>query len=216
MKTKAEIDGWKDRLHERVGGDRVSAAELLDLDTVRGDFDLDPQFRQLHPKGRPLKPAAVLVPIVDRDPAPTILLTLRPDDLPSHAGQVAFPGGKLEEHDEGPFEAALREAEEEVGLDPDLVTIVGHLDTYETGTGFRILPVISIVKPDLKLIIDEREVAEAFEVPFSFLMDPANHERHSAVYGGRRRHYYAMPYEGYYIWGATAGMLVNLYDTLYG
>ena len=193
------------------------------LPGLRGDHDLNPPERQppegnvwVEPEERAsLRPAAVLVPIVEHAHGPHVLLTRRADHLGTHSGQVAFPGGKIDPG-ETPAEAALREAEEEVGLDRSFVEVAGYLDAYETGTGFRILPVVGFVTPGFSLTISPGEVAEAFEVPLSFLMNPANHERHSAVWRGRRREYYAMPYNGHYIWGATAGMLKNMYDRLYG
>ena len=145
----------------------------------------------------------------------SVLLTRRADTLVRHTGQIAFPGGRLDPG-ETAVQAALREADEEVALNPAKVEVLGLSDAYETGTGFRILPVVAFVTPGFSLTISPHEVAEAFEVPFDFLMDPANHKRHSAVWRGKRREYYAMPYNGHYIWGATAGMLKNMYDRLYG
>lgn len=181
---------------------------------VRGDKDLNPDD-WVDPKDRPdLRLAAVLVPIIEHDTGPTVLLTRRADHLNSHSGQVAFPGGKVEP-DETPVEGALREAEEEVGLDRSFVDVAGFLNPYETGTGFRILPVISFVRPGFSLTAEPGEVAEIFEVPLGFLMNVDNHERHSVFWRGKRRAYYAMPYQGHYIWGATAGMIRNLHDRLH-
>ncbi|MBX3496315.1 MAG: CoA pyrophosphatase [Parvibaculum sp.] len=185
---------------------------------LRGDHDLNPPDAHVwvEPEERPsLRAAAVLVPVIEHAHGPHVLLTRRAEHLGTHSGQVAFPGGKIDPG-ETPAEAALREAEEEVGLARSHVTVAGYLDAYETGTGFRILPVVAFVTPGFSLTISPHEVAEAFEVPLEFLMDPANHQRHSAVWRGRRREYYAMPYNGHYIWGATAGMLKNMYDRLYG
>lgn len=180
---------------------------------VRGDHDLNPDD-WADPEDKPdLRLAAVLVPIVEHDDGATVLLTRRADHLNSHSGQVAFPGGKLEPG-ETPVEAALREAEEEIGLDPAHVEVVGFIDPYETGTGFRILPVISFVRPGFELKAAPGEVAEIFEVPLSFLLNEDNHERHSVFWKGKRRAYYAMPYRGHYIWGATAGMIRNLSDRM--
>jgi 8-oxo-dGTP pyrophosphatase MutT (NUDIX family) len=180
---------------------------------VRGDKDLNPDD-WVDPKDRPdLRLAAVLVPIIEHDAGPTVLLTRRADHLNSHSGQVAFPGGKVEPG-ETPVDGALREAEEEVGLDRSFVEVAGFLNPYETGTGFRILPVISFVRPGFSLTAEPGEVAEIFEVPLSFLMNVDNHERHSVFWRGKRRAYYAMPYQGHYIWGATAGMIRNLHDRL--
>ncbi len=180
---------------------------------VRGDKDLNPDD-WVDPKDRPdLRLAAVLVPIIEHEAGPTVLLTRRADHLNSHSGQVAFPGGKVEPG-ETPVDGALREAEEEVGLHRSFVDVVGFLNPYETGTGFRILPVISFVRPGFSLTSDPGEVAEIFEVPLGFLMNVENHERHSVFWRGKRRAYYAMPYQGHYIWGATAGMIRNLHDRL--
>lgn len=186
---------------------------------ARSDADLTPYWDDLMPKGRVLRPAAVLVPLVERPSGLTVLLTERSAELPSHAGQVAFPGGRIDDTDHGPEAAALREAEEEVGLNPAWTTLVGRLDHYHTGTGFRITPIVGFVEPAFtlnELVLEEAEVAKVFEVPLSFLMDPSNHEKHAIDYKGRERIYYAMPYQGHYIWGATAGMLVNMSHILHG
>ncbi len=175
----------------------------------RSDYDLNEEYRPA-PSGA-LRPAAVLVPLVDRPDALTVLLTRRTEHLHAHPGQISFPGGRLESHDAGAAAAALRETEEETGIDPGFVDVIGRLDNYETVTGYRVTPIVGIVQPDFTLAPDSFEVAEVFEVPFGFLMDPANHQRHSGWRNGQRRYWYAMPYGDYYIWGATAGMLVNLY-----
>ena len=162
-----------------------------------------------------LKDAAVLVPIVDRGDGATVLLTQRTHHLPSHAGQIAFPGGKVDEHDASPEHAALREADEEIGLKAEFVNVFGLMRPYISSTGFRIFPVLSIVREGFVLERNPGEVEEIFEVPLSFLMDPANHTRESAEWRGKLRHYFAMPYEDHYIWGVTAGILRNLYETVY-
>jgi 8-oxo-dGTP pyrophosphatase MutT (NUDIX family) len=181
----------------------------------RGDDDLNPDNPIIRPETAP-KAAAVLVPIILRQPELTLLLTQRTTSLRSHSGQVSFPGGKLETPDEDPVEAALRETEEETGLARDFIETVGFLDGYATGTAFRVTPVVGLVRPGFQVVPEPREVSEVFEVPLRFLMDPANHLKHSRNWQGRLRHYYAMPYERHYIWGATAGMIKNLYDRLYG
>jgi len=162
------------------------------------------------------RPASVLVPLVEREPGLTVLLTQRTADLPSHAGQVAFPGGRWQASDADTVATALRETQEEVGLAPDRIDVVGRLDTYLTGTGFSVTPVVGFVRPPFELRADPREVADIFEVPLAFFLDPSHHELRSAVWAGRERRFYVMPYENRYIWGATAGMLKNLYDVLMG
>lgn len=176
---------------------------------MNGDFALNPEDNFFADIGS-FRPAAVLVPIITRPEEMTVLLTRRPDYMNKHAGQIAFPGGGMDEADKSPVAAALREAEEEVGLDPATVEIVGRLDPYRTGTGYQIVPIVGFITPDFEPQRCEIEVAEIFEVPFSFLMDPVNHQRHQGEWRGKKREYYAVPYEDYYIWGATAGMLVNL------
>jgi 8-oxo-dGTP pyrophosphatase MutT (NUDIX family) len=183
------------------------------LNPPRSDFDLNPELRYQMAQVTP-RPAAVLVPVVARPSGLTVLLTQRPDTMPSHPGQIAFPGGKMDPNDPSPVHTALRETEEEIGLAARHIEVLGFLDNYQTGTGFRVVPVVSLVDPEHTLNVDPREVADAFEVPLSFLLDPANHQRHSRQVGEITRYFYAMPYQGRFIWGATAGMLRNLYERL--
>ena len=163
-----------------------------------------------------LKDAAVLIPIVDRGNEATVILTQRTQHLPSHAGQVAFPGGKVDDHDISAQGAALREADEEIGLKADFVEIFGQMRPYISSTGYRIFPVLSTVRQGFEVAANPGEVAEIFEVPLRFLMDPGNHQRKSAQWRGKQRSYFAMPYGEHYIWGVTAGILHNLYETVYG
>jgi 8-oxo-dGTP pyrophosphatase MutT (NUDIX family) len=166
------------------------------------------------PEG-PFTPAAVLVPLIEREEGLSVLLTRRADTLRKHSGQIALPGGRLDAG-ETAWEAALREAEEEVGLGREFVRLVGLGDTYLTGTGFSITPVVGFVRPGFVLTTHEAEVAEVFETPCPFLMDPANHERRERDFGdGRTRGFYAMPHEDRLIWGATAGILRSLYERLF-
>lgn len=161
-------------------------------------------------------PAAVLVPIIEHQLEITVLFTQRTAHLNDHAGQVSFPGGRVEAYDADAVETALRETEEEIGLSRSYVEVVGTLDDYITGTGFRITPVVGFVRPGFTLKPDPFEVANVFEVPLSFLLDPGNHQLREAHYRGRLRKYYAMPYNGHNIWGATAGMVVNFAQRLKG
>ena len=165
------------------------------------------------PPERLLVPAAVLVPLVRRDSGLTVLLTQRTAHLSHHAGQVSFPGGRLE-HGEEPLAAALRETFEEIGIPPERVEPLGWLDDYVTITGFRITPLVGVLEPPLTLDADPFEVADIFEVPLSFILDRANHKACSRIVEGRERPYYAIPYGERYIWGATAGMLINLVEVL--
>jgi 8-oxo-dGTP pyrophosphatase MutT (NUDIX family) len=180
-------------------------------DWPRGDHDLNPDFYE---PGRALTEAAVLVPIVTRGEGPTVLLTQRTDHLNDHAGQISFPGGRLDPGDADARAAALRETEEEIGLPHAHVRLVGRLDTYVTRTGFEVTPLIGLVAPPFALTLDSFEVAEAFEVPLAFFLDPANRKTDSRLYQGKERHFFAFPYGERYIWGATAGMLVNLAEVL--
>ena len=160
------------------------------------------------------RPAAVLAPIVARETGLTVLLTLRAAEMRAHSGQIAFPGGKIDPG-ETARETALRESHEEIGLEADYIEPLGWLDSYITGTGFRIAPLVALVRPGFSLTINDQEVAEVFETPLAFLMDVANHQLHEREWQGMTRKYYAMPHEGRYIWGATAGILRNLYDRLF-
>lgn len=177
----------------------------------RGDDDLNPGM--LGAAGKPTE-AAVLVPLITRAEELHVLLTRRTAHLSDHAGQIAFPGGRVEAWDASPESAALREAEEEVGLEPESVDIVAQLDTYLTRTGYVVTPIVGLLPPPIGLRADEYEVEEVFEVPLAFFLDPAARQMHSRSFQGRQRFYYAFPYGDYYIWGATAGMLVNLVDIL--
>lgn len=179
-----------------------------------GDHVLNPGFFPLEHASK-ARPAAVLVPIVAHDEA-TVLLTERAAGLRDHSGQVAFPGGKIDQTDDGPLGAALREADEEIGLDRRFVSLIGYLPPYLTGSGFRIMPVIGLVQPGFTLRINHNEVSDAFETPLAFLMDTANHERHTREWQGLERAYYKMPYGERNIWGVTAGIIRQLHDRIYG
>jgi 8-oxo-dGTP pyrophosphatase MutT (NUDIX family) len=209
----------------------MTSAEFYDRARARLSFDVPPglidpniipetgdpgtdKMLEIMAREAPVRPAAVLIPIVDHD-EPTVLLTQRSPHLKEHSGQVAFPGGKIDATDKSPLDAALREAQEEVGLDRSFIEPIGYLGVYGTGFGFRILPTLARVKPGFKLTINHSEVDDAFEVPLSFLMNPANHQLHSKEFRGMERTYYAMPFAERYIWGATAGILRILYERIY-
>jgi 8-oxo-dGTP pyrophosphatase MutT (NUDIX family) len=209
----------------------MTSAEFYDRARARLSFDVPPglidpniipetgdpgtdKMLEIMAREAPVRPAAVLIPIVDHD-EPTVLLTQRSPHLKEHSGQVAFPGGKIDATDKSPLDAALREAQEEVGLDRSFIDPIGYLGVYGTGFGFRILPTLARVKPGFNLTINHSEVDDAFEVPLSFLMNPANHQLHSKEFRGMERTYYAMPFAERYIWGATAGILRILYERIY-
>jgi 8-oxo-dGTP pyrophosphatase MutT (NUDIX family) len=180
---------------------------------TRGDLDLDPAL-WARAGVAATRPAAVLVPVVDR-PDPAVLLTQRTAELSSHAGQIAFPGGKIDPGDATPSAAAVREAEEEIGLRRGVIEPIGYLDLYLTFSGFRVLPTVARIAPEYRLTLNPSEVADAFEVPLAFLMDAQNHALHSRDWKGVTRRYYAMPFGERYIWGVTAGILRNLYERIY-
>lgn len=184
--------------------------ELVPVAHTRGDHDLNPGMAVPNQT----RAAAVLVPIVGREDGLTVLLTRRSEDLAVHKGQISFPGGGVEEEDVDHIQTALRETEEEIGLAREHVEVIGRLDSYTTRTGFEVTPVVGLIRPPFEVMPDPVEVAEIFEVPLSFILDPANHERHSRAWEQSVRYFWAMPYQQYYIWGATAGMLVNLADVM--
>jgi 8-oxo-dGTP pyrophosphatase MutT (NUDIX family) len=209
----------------------IGATEFFNRSRARLSFDVPPglvdpniiprtgdsgndRMLEIVAQEQPVRPAAVLIPVVDH-PEPTVLLTQRSPHLSNHAGQISFPGGKIDATDASPRDAALREACEEVGLSRDFIEPIGYLDLYGTAFGFRILPTVAKVRPGFKLVINEAEVVDAFEVPLAFLMNPENHQIHNKEFRGMERSYYAMPYAERYIWGATAGILRVLYERIY-
>jgi len=215
----------------KAGSSEISSAEFFDRARARLRFDIPPgltdasivppggdegtdRMLQIVAREQPIRPAAVLIPVVDHA-QPTVLLTQRAAHLHDHAGQISFPGGKIDPTDASPLDAALREAEEEIGLGREFIEPIGYLDLYATSFGFRILPTVARVRPGFRLRVNEAEVDDAFEVPLAFLMDPANHQRHSREFRGVARWYYAMPFAERYIWGATAGILRVLYERIY-
>ena len=162
-----------------------------------------------------IRAAAVLIPVIPRPDGPTALLTQRPDTMASHPGQVAFPGGKIDQVDADEVAAALREAEEEVGVMPETVELVARGAPYVTGTAFRITPVLGVLPPDFQARPDPTEVADVFEAPLEFLFNIDNHQSGTAFYKGKHRHYIEMPWQGFRIWGVTAGIIRELYSNLY-
>ena len=182
--------------------------------TSPSEFDLNPERLAEWTEQPAPRPAAVLVPVVARREL-NVLLTQRTEDLPSHPGQIAFPGGKMEAGDDGPMATALRETQEEIGLEARFVEPVGYLDAYVTGTGFRIFPVVAVVREGFHLSPDAREVADVFEVPLAFLMDPQNHKTHERTWRGGMSRFHAMPFQDRYIWGVTAGIMKNMHQRLF-
>ena len=205
------VEAVRRRFAHAIAGQRAS--DPLTIAAMRGDHSLIPGGA---PPATALTPAAVLVPLVQRPEGLTVLLTQRTVHLAAHAGQISFPGGSVEASDADSIDAALRETEEEVGLPRDHVEVIGRLDTYVTSTGFEVTPVVGLVQAPYPSKPDPFEVAEIFEVPLTFIVDPANHQRQSREYKGRLRTFFVLPYQQRYIWGATAGMLVNLAEVLSG
>lgn len=193
---------------------RATQEHLNDAVADYGDHVLNPDLRKVFVHDR-LRDAAVLIPVVDRGDGSTVILTKRAERLKNHSGQIAFPGGRIDPTDVSPEAAALRETVEEIGLAGDYIDVIGRLPDYVTGSGYRIAPVLGVVRPGFHLTLNEGEVDDVFEVPLGFLMDPANHGRASRVWQDQERFFYAMPFEERYIWGVTAGIIRALYERLY-
>ena len=202
-------------VHDVAGRLRPEPPSFLDARAdLKGDHTLD-ALGWADSRPEPPRLAAVLVPVIQHEAGATVLLTERAANLRQHSGQIAFPGGKVDPEDPSPIGTALREAEEEIGLDRAHVTPLGFLDAYLSGTNFFVLPVVASVAPEFTLDLNAFEVASAFEVPIGFLMNESNHELHVRAFRGRIRQYYAMPFGDRYIWGVTAGILRNMYERLY-
>lgn len=199
----------------RVLEDGEGVAEREDRDARDiGDHILNPSVR-LSGEGIRLKDAAVLVPVIDDGDEARVIFTQRTKTLRNHSGQISFPGGGIDAQDRSPEEAALRETEEEIGMSRRFIETVGRMPDYISGTGFRIKPVLAVVRPGFTLTPNPAEVDEVFEVPLSFLMNPANHSRGSRMFQGRERFFYEMPYGERYIWGITAGIVRSIYERFY-
>ena len=197
------MSDWRERL-------RLILARPLPAAVTAGDQGADAL------RAAPRRAAAVLIGVVARADGPTILFTRRTAHLKAHAGQISFPGGSIEPEDAGPIAAALREAQEEIGLDPTLVEVLGRLDPYDTITGFRVHPIVGWIEPPVAFALDPFEVEELFEVPLAFILDRANHASGTVERGGRTRRFFRLPFRHYDIWGATAGMLINFVAAVEG
>lgn len=202
--------------------ERLSAAALRERFPVADDWRSEIATERRFVERAPVR-ASVLIPLVLREDGLTVLLTQRTDHLTAHPGQISFPGGRAEAHDADATATALREAQEEIGLAPDFIDVFGTMPTYTTGTGFIVTPVVALLRPGFELKADPFEVADIFEVPLAFLMNPAHHRWHAVEFEGARREFLSMPWDGqdasgrakrYFVWGATAAMLRNLYRLL--
>ncbi|MER2606092.1 MAG: CoA pyrophosphatase [Siculibacillus sp.] len=211
MSPRFDADAFVDLIRPHLVGD----ARLLPAEAPFGDVTLNPSLAA-GMVGRRLKDAAVLVPVVTRPGEAGVILTLRTDHLSSHAGQVAFPGGKIDREDDGPIATALREAEEEIGLDRADVLPLGCFAPYASNSGYRIVPVVALVRPDARLAANPHEVADVFEVPLGHLMSGANHRVAGRVWQGHQRYFYEMPWRDRYIWGVTAGIVRQIFERTYG
>ncbi|MCO5146010.1 MAG: CoA pyrophosphatase [Aquamicrobium sp.] len=209
MPNDVSLSFTAEDFRRRAAGEREPFAE-----SDYGDHRLNPDMRDLIVRDG-LRNAAVLIPVVDRREGASVILTKRTEKLRSHSGQVAFPGGRIDPTDPTPEYAALRETEEEIGLAPSYIEVVGRMPDYVSGSGFRIAPILSVVRPDFRLSINPDEVDDAFEVPLAFLMDPRNHTRDSRIWQERERYFYTMPFGERHIWGVTAGIIRTLYERLY-
>ncbi|MCO6393360.1 NUDIX domain-containing protein [Aliihoeflea aestuarii] len=205
MRTLFSVDDFR----RRAERERTPHA-----DTDYGDHGLNPDLRDMIVHER-LRDAAVMIAAVDRPGGASLILTKRTEKLRSHSGQIAFPGGRIDPTDPTPEFAAIRETEEEIGIGAETIEVVGRMPDYVSGSGYRISPVLGVAKPDFALTLNANEVDDAFEVPLSFLMDPANHTRGSRVWQERERFFYDMPFGERRIWGVTAGIIRTLYERLY-
>ena len=200
---------YRQKIAKAVSPELPSEQVLYSERGQGGDFQLNPVLLELH-KNRNLPLATVLIGVVEYEEAPRVILTRRSENLKKHSGQVAFPGGKVDDTDPSPLDAVLRETEEEIGLTSGYIDIAGYLQTFETGSGFLVLPVVGYVRPGFELKINIEEVADVFEVPLNFLMNRENHNIKQDVWNGQLRSYYSMSHEQHHIWGVTAGILRNL------